>query len=49
VALAGEIERQFRRVQKLSLQTEFFAKPFVEIEIAVLIVHYDRMTELGEV
>ena len=36
-------------MQELALQSVFFAKPFIKTEIAVLVVHDDGKTKLGEV
>lgn len=46
---AGVCQRQFGSVKKLPFQAEAFAKLPIKIKIAVLIVHDNRMTELGEV
>ena len=40
---------EFFCVEKLPLQAIFLAKPFIKAEIAVLVVHDDRITEFGEV
>jgi hypothetical protein len=47
--LTGKGKRQSFRVEELPLQSALFSKPFVESEIAVLVVHDDGIAELGEV
>jgi len=42
------LERQFLGMEKLAFQAHLFSKAPVETKIAVLLVHHDRVTELGE-
>jgi hypothetical protein len=45
----GVIDGELFGVEELPSQSVGFAKAFVKIEIAVLIVHDDGVSELGEV
>jgi hypothetical protein len=47
--LAAVVNPQFLGVKELSFQSVFLAKSFVESKVTVLVVHDDRIPELGKV